>query len=182
MSKSDAKIEIKESAVSVSNSLHDKVRIEQPWSHTIENLFHEIQEDLKLKITKHDRSGYHFKKLDARYGYPAILLASIMVPVSSLLNSCEDDLAMKITNAAAYATIAIFSATSQYFNYGKKAEKHFNHSARYGDVLTDIRLELCKKAAFRQPADTFLQTTQMRVDSLNLSAPVIPEHIAFGEA
>lgn len=89
---------------------------------------------------------------------------------------------MKITNAAAYATIAIFSATSKYFDYGKKVQTHFNHSARYGDVLTDIRLELCKKAAFRQPADTFLQTTQMRVDSLNLSAPVIPEHIAFGEA
>ena len=163
------------------NSLGDHKRVDEPWSHKIEELFQDINNDLNVKIEKHDRSGYHFKKMDARWGYPGILLAGVMVPISALMDPCGDNVALKVTNAIAYASIAIFTATSQYFNYGKKAQRHFDISARYGDVLTDIRIELVKKPQYRQSADTFLQRIQMRIDGLNNSAPVIPQHIAYKE-
>ena len=163
--------------ISKSQSLHDRVRLEEPWTPRIEELFREMMEELKEKINNHDQAGYHFRKLDARWGYPSVLLAGVMVPISSLLDSCDDDLIVKILNAAAYATIAMFAGTSQYFNYGKKSQKHFDISARYSDVMTDIRTELVKHAQYRISADTFLQKIQMKIDGLNSSAPIIPEHI-----
>ena len=164
---------------SVSQSLHDRMRIEEPWSSRIEDLFGDMTEELKDKIKKHDQSGYYYRGLDARWGYPSVVLAGVMVPISTLLDSCDDDTTIKVLNAAAYATIALLAGTAQYFSYGKKSQKHFDISARYSDILTDIRMELVKHAQFRISADTFLQKIQMRIDGLNASAPIIPQHIAM---
>uniref|UniRef100_A0A6C0BP29 SLATT domain-containing protein n=1 Tax=viral metagenome TaxID=1070528 RepID=A0A6C0BP29_9ZZZZ len=166
---------------SISASLHDRPRQEEPWTHNIERVFSDLQEELKQHIDNHNKAGYHFHDLDTRWGYPGAILSLMMVPISALIDSCDEDLTAKIVNAAAYSVIAVLVGTSQYYNYGKRSQTHFDISARYADVMSDIRMELAKRAQYRQSADNFLQKIQMRIDSLNSSAPILPKHIGLQE-
>jgi hypothetical protein len=57
--------------------------------------------------------------------------------------------------------------------------RHFNHSARYSDVVTDIEYE--KDCAIDQPGGgAFAMKVQMKIDSNGETAPVIPLSILNG--
>eukprot|EP00965_Chrysotila_dentata_P083613 2758799-Pleurochrysis_carterae.AAC.1 len=61
----------------------------------------------------------------------------------------------------------------QFFNFSAKAERHYNFSARYQDLVTDIDQELAKPRAYRQQVDTFSLGIKMTYDALNRGAPAL---------
>jgi len=54
---------------------------------------------------------------------------------------------------------------------------HFNFSARYADIVSDIELELVKSRDFRVQLDVFSTRVHMSVDNLSNTEPVLPKNI-----
>ena len=55
---------------------------------------------------------------------------------------------------------------------------HFNYSARYTDVVSDIESELVKSRKFRIQLDVYSTRIHMITDNLANSEPVLPRYIA----
>ena len=64
-----------------------------------------------------------------------------------------------------------------FFSFSTRKERHFNHSARYGELSTAIEGELFKNKRFRIQSDVFCTEVRMRYDMLNTTAPVIPDYL-----
>jgi hypothetical protein len=153
----------------------DSVKQEEPWGDTNEKYIRELINTCKLKIDQHDLSGYHFKKKNAQWGLPAALIPTIMAPVSVLIDSYPE--VSKYINASAFITTSVIIGVSSFYRYGEQTSNHFNISARYSDILSDIELELVKGRKFRTQIDVFLTRIHMNLDSLANTAPIIPRFI-----
>ena len=101
-----------------------------------------------------------------------IIIPAVMAPISSVFSHTTW---IKYVNMGAFV-IADIGGVDSFFNFDKK-ERHFNHSARYGELQTSIESELFKNKRFRIQADVFYTQTRMRFDMLNTTAPVIPQFL-----
>jgi hypothetical protein len=152
-----------------------KTRSEEPWGEVNETFMHEIIQSCKNKADQHERSGYHFKGKNTTWGLPGVLLPIIMSPVSVLIDS-EPNVS-KYVNACAFLATGIVAGVASYFKFGEKMANHFNFSARYTDVISDIELELIKAREFRTQLDVFSTRIHMMVDNLSNTEPTIPKFI-----
>lgn len=155
-------------------------RIEGPWNSEIEDFMNEWKTMCKLKSTLHSKAGYIYKKKNAHWGLPAMLIPISMAPISIMIgyNSCSDDLNWQtVFNSTAFLISGIFSGVYSFFKFGEKMEQFFNYSARYYDVFTEIEAELIKERKYRVPADVFIIRIKMLVDNLSKTEPVIPSKL-----
>jgi hypothetical protein len=99
-----------------------------------------------------------------------------MSPVSLLLESSVP--AAKYVNAGAFLVTGLIGGVYSFFKFGEKMTNHFNFSARYSDVASDVELELVKGREFRTQLDVFAARIHMIVDNLSNTEPVLPKGIA----
>ena len=99
-----------------------------------------------------------------------------MSPVSLIMN--EDSDVAKYINAGAFLATGVIGGVYSFFKFGEKMTNHFNFSARYADVASDIELELVKGREFRTQLDVFSTRVHMLVDNLSSTEPVLPKNIA----
>ena len=155
------------------------VREEEPWSDNNEIFMTSLFDLCKTKVDQHERAGYLFKEKNARWGLPAILLPTIMAPVSVLIEDHPD--VGKYINALAFITTGVFVGVTSFFKFGEKMANHFNIASRYADVASDIELELIKGRRFRLQIDVFSTKIHMILDSLSANEPVLPKFISNDE-
>ena len=147
---------------------------EEPWLDEPEDLLISWKETCEDNSAAHLHKGYSLKGWNDFVGIPTMAIPLVMAPLSSALKSDPF-----VGNYIGYVEVVGFVVTGlaagllQYHNYGAKAEKHFNYSARYADLVTDIDHELSKPRKFRQQVDTFTLKTRMLFDSLNRNAPLL---------
>lgn len=118
-------------------------RMEESWSNRNEEYLRNIIYECNKKADQHERAGYLFKAKNTYWGLPLVLLPTIMSPISILIENNED--VSKYINAFAFLTTGVIGGVYSFFKFGEKMSEHFNMSARYTDVKTDIELELVKK-------------------------------------
>tara|TARA_Y100000389_G_scaffold21763_1_gene18685 strand:- start:324 stop:908 length:585 start_codon:yes stop_codon:yes gene_type:complete len=152
----------------------DGHREEEPWTHKGEQLILEWLKDIKRSKDLHDESGYYYKRMRKNWGLPAILLPAVMAPATSVF---ADTPWIKYLNMASFITVAFMGGIDSFFSFSTRKERHFNHSARYGELATAIEGELFKNKKFRIQSDVFCTETRMKYDMLNTTAPVIPSHL-----
>ena len=153
---------------------HDGTRVEEPWTQKGEALIMEWNADIKRSKDLHDEAGYYYKRMRKNWGLPAIILPAAMAPISSVF---ADTNWIKYLNMASFVLVAIMGGIDSFFSFSTRKERHFNHSARYGELSTSIEAELFKNKRFRVQSDVFCTQTRMRYDMLNTTAPVIPKFI-----
>lgn len=153
----------------------DVDRREEKWGPRNETYMRHLITLCENKYTQHDRAGYHFKKISSRLGLPMVLLPVIMSPVSVLV---EGQPIAKYVNATAFILTGILSATVNFYKYGEKMSNHFNYSARFEDIKTDLEVELVKERPYRNAYDVFSTKIHMRIDSLLNGSPTLPKFIA----
>jgi len=162
------------SSVSQVSSLDNSRRLEEPWTHKGEELILAWSKQIKYSQMLHDKSGYYYKNMRKWWGLPAIIIPAVMAPISSVFSHTTW---IKYVNMGAFVIVAILGGVDSFFNFATKKERHFNHSARYGELQTSIESELFKNKRFRIQADVFCTQTRMRFDMLNTTAPVIPQFL-----
>ncbi|AII17009.1 hypothetical protein JO84_gp252 [Aureococcus anophagefferens virus] len=150
----------------------DMSREEEPWTQNIEKLISTWNHHIAEKIELHNNAGYFYKRQKQIYGLPPILLSVCMAPVSGTF---YDYSWIKYVNMVSFVTVAFFSGIDNFFNFGSRKEKHFNHSARYSELKTYIESQLFKKKQFRVEADVFLTEVRMKYDNLTITEPTIPK-------
>ena len=129
----------------------------------------------KIKSSQHEQAGYAAKAKNTHWGLPLVILPTIMSPISLLLEATSP--ASKYINAGAFLATGVIGGVYSFFKFGEKMSNHFNFSARYADVASDIELELVKGREFRTQLDVFSTRVHMRVDSLANTEPVLPKGI-----
>lgn len=152
-----------------------KGRVEEQWGDHNEVYMRKIMQNCINKSAQHSAAGYHFKSKNTYWGLPAVLIPTIMAPVSVLIDSNPE--VGKYVNAGAFLLTGIISGVSSFFKFGEKMTDHFNFEARYDDIVSDIELELVKSKEFRMQLDVFSTRIHMRADNLASTEPVIPQHI-----
>ena len=157
----------------------DETRNEEPWTRKGEELIRKWNDDIKNRERLHDESGYYYKRMRKYWGLPAIILPAAMAPISSVFSDKDW---IKYVNMASFVVVAIMGGIDSFFSFSTRKERHFNHSARYGELSTSIEGELFKNKRFRIQSDVFCTEVRMRYDMLNTTAPVIPDYIQIRES
>jgi len=153
----------------------DKAQVEELWDDKNEEFMKGIAHMCEIKRDQHEQAGYSFKKRNTYWGLPAILIPTIMAPISVLIDENTDS--GKYVNAGAFLLTGIITGVLSFFKYGEKMANHFNFSSKYADVISDIDLELMKAPQFRVQLDVFSTRIHMITDSLSNSEPIIPSNI-----
>lgn len=130
----------------------------------------------KVKSSQHEQTGYSFKQKNTIWGLSLVLVPVIMSPVSLLLESSVP--AAKYVNAGAFLVTGLIGGVYSFFKFDEKMTNHFNFSARYSDVASDVELELIKGREFRTQLDVFATRIHMIVNNLSNTEPVLPKGIA----
>ena len=146
----------------------DEERCQESWDTPQEELILKWRQASNSLSNAHAKSARVCKKKNIYFGLPALMIPTVMAPLSAALNTSEWIVYIEMS---AFMATAVTSAMVQFFNFSGKTEKHFAFSARYADLVTDIDQELVKPRRFRQPVDTFSLKIKMLYDALNRSAP-----------
>lgn len=141
---------------------------EEAWNERSESLAMEWQEKAQKCSDAHNKTGLAKKKMHVIFGLPAVLIPAIMSPMSI---GFADEPGIEYGNMTGFILTAICSGVHTFFGYSKLHQKHMDFSARYADVVSDIKYELIKGRSYRQPADAFLMKIQLKMDMLCASGP-----------
>ena len=154
-------------------------REEEEWSDSSEEYLKQIMESCQEKATIHEKAGYIFKAKNTNWGLPSILLPVIMTPVTILIGggACDVSEAAKYVNAAAFLMTGLITGVISFFKFGEKMATHFNYSAKYGDLSSDIHSEISKNIKYRLQVDVFRTKIEMRMESLANFEPVLPRSL-----
>jgi hypothetical protein len=150
-------------------------RIEEPWTSKNEEFINKKKQFCMLKGSQHEQAGYHFKGKNTSWGLPAVLLPTVMAPLSLIINSNSE--VSKYINAGAFLLTGVITGVMSFFKYNTKMTNHFNFAARYNDIVSDIELELVKNVEFRSQYDVFSMRIHMITDNLSKTEPVLPKSI-----
>ena len=143
---------------------------EEPWSDAQEVLLTEWRKTAFEASLAHEKAGQAAKKKNVIFGLPALLIPLCMTPASAVLKGVPW---FNYVEMIGFMASGCASALVTFFDLSAKREKHFNHSARYGDLVTDLDAELARPRAYRQDVDTFQLKIKMWMDGLNRSAPAL---------
>ena len=166
-------METKETVVNVDEApveTRRKTRRDEEWTENHESLVYEWQQKCKNASEAHNAAGKKCKTNHIIFGLPAIIIPIIFSPLSVAL---EDEKALPYVSMAGFILAGTFSAIDKFFSYDAKKTSHFNTSARYDDLVTDIKYEMVKGYEFRESSDAFLQKIQSKFDNINGTAPDI---------
>lgn len=143
-------------------------RREEKWTEAHENLCKEWLEEAQEASKNHNKSGLSNKFKHVIFGLPTVLIPAIFSPVSIAL---EGEESLPYVSMTGFILTGIFGGIDQFFDYSGKHQRHMDFSARYADVVSDIKFELAQGRQFRTDADQFLMRIQKTMDSNGANAP-----------
>jgi hypothetical protein len=152
----------------------DGLRCEEPWSEKNESLLMQWKTEILVSKGLHEKAGYFCKRMRKYWAIPSIILPATMAPLSSVFADTDW---IKYLNMVSFIGVAIIGGLDSFFKYATRKEKHFNHAARYGELMTSIQTELFKKKKFRTQCDVYMMQISMSYNLLNSTAPDIPDFL-----
>ncbi len=138
------------------------------WTSSVEDFIKNIRNESRVKMGEHTSWGYRKKQLNIIFVLPGIIIPAFMTPIAGNFKDTEW---IKLLSPLVFAFVAVSVSLSAYFGFAKKSEQHFNYSAKYSDLVTDIDEELCKIHSVRREARVFMAAIKSRFDSLNTYSP-----------
>lgn len=121
----------------------------------------------------HYRAALRFSTLNFWFGFPAVVLATVVGTSVFATLQAKPDLWWQVVVGLMSIGAAVLSALQSFLSYNDKAEKHRTAGAKYNAVGRELELWLSL------PEENFnkLDSIRQRVDSLAQESPHIPEAI-----
>lgn len=141
---------------------------EEAWNDNAEKQVREWAKEAKQAIKEHYINGKAHKLKHQIVGLPAIIIPSVMSVLTPSLSWYGP---IVYINAAAFAVTATLALVHGFYKFDLRYQQHMDYSARYYDILSDIKYEMVRSREFRTPMDEFLTRLQMRLDTLAFYAP-----------
>ena len=149
----------------------DTDRKELMWEEREELFMRKIVEECKTQSELHRKKGKYFKKMYTVFGVPSMLIPIIL---SGLVDQLHD---YALVQSLLMIGTGIFSGISNFFNFGRKYQEHFDFENKYNGLAGDIGTELVKPKAFRVAADVYLERIRLLYGNLNDNAPLVASPI-----
>lgn len=143
---------------------------EEAWTEEAETLAISWADRAADKSKAHQISAAKNGKLHIAFGLPTVLLPVIFAAISPQL---EDISGGNYAIMGSYILIAIFNGVSGFFNFEKRKTENESFSARFGEIVADVRFQMFKSRRFRTPSDEFLMKTTTRLNALIEQEPPI---------
>lgn len=144
--------------------------VEEEYTNHSEALLKHWLEEARKNKTAHNLKGRKFKRKHELFGLPSVLLPIVYSPIAGLL---ADEPGVNIASVCVLIVTGILSGVYTFFDFGRKAERHFRYEALYSDLATTILVELSKSRPIRIRADRFIEMMQSKVDNLGANAPLL---------
>jgi len=172
----------KESSPSSKLSDDFKTAREEPWGTRIEKYLREAVKLCDEKENQHEEAGYHFKNRKSRWGLPTIIVPALFAPITLMVGWGRGDTCSNITtadyvSAFGFMITAFFTGVYEFYNYGVKYQKHFNHAYIFGSISSKINAEMIRGRKFRLPADVFMVEINMEIDNAMRNEPILPKFL-----
>ena len=78
-----------------------------------------------------------------------------------------------LVSSSGMALTSILTGINTFFNHSKKQIQHFEFSAKFFRLATEIEKELSKKKSDRLAADVFVERVSMDYNNLAFNAPAL---------
>jgi len=147
------------------SSADDPDRREMLWKTRAEELVGVTRATALVMTAKHEKAAWK-----ARLLYQILGLAIVVLPLSA---SVASEYAPNEVNSALMLAAGVCAGVSGFLNYGAKSRHHFEYSARWGDLASNIDFELSKSRADRVAADLFLEGLRTRLASMRAAEPPV---------
>ena len=132
-------------------SKDDENRKELPWESREERIIQKWAKDCKRRSIYHTVKAKQTKLKYSIFGVPTILIPIVLGGVSSVI-PCHS-----IIYSVGMMLSGLLSATSMFFNYGKKTEEHFNYGNKFFELSNEIDSELCKPKRHRIDCSVYME-------------------------
>ena len=148
-------------------SLDNPDRREVLWEPRLKKRCNKWRDDCLTRSTQHDTKAKIHKRWFAVFAIPAIILPLIMSGLSNILVDYPHVL------SSGMALTAILTGINTFYNHSKKQIQHFEFSAKFFRLATEIEKELSKRKKDRLAADVFLERVSMDYNNLAFNAPAL---------
>ena len=148
-------------------SLDNPDRREVLWEPRLEKLCNKWRDDCLKRSTQHDTKAKIHKRRFAVFALPAIILPLIMSGLSNILVNYP------LVSSSGMALTAILTGVNTFFNHSKKQIQHFEFSAKFFRLATEIEKEIAKRKKDRLASDVFVERVSMDYNNLAFNAPAL---------
>ncbi len=145
-------------------------KVEEEYTDHSEALLKRWLRKAQEAAKNHNTKGKKLKRRHEWIALPATLLPIIYTPIASLLPNSNG---IQAATAGVLITTGVLNGIHAFFDFSKKAERHFRYEALYSDLASTILVELSKSRGIRIRADRFVEQVQARIDQYTAAAPLL---------
>jgi len=147
------------------SSEDDPERREMLWHSRAEELVKSTRESAEAQSAKHDKAGWKARKLYQLFGLPTVIIP--------LAGSVAAQFLPESAVSGLMLASGVCAGVNAFLNYGQKAQMHFEYSARWAELGSNVDFEMAKSRADRTAADVFLERLRNRSAALRGAEPPV---------
>jgi hypothetical protein len=138
-------------------------RVELLWDTKAEELIASWGAESKDTARKHNLAAKKFKYLYALFGLPLTVIPVVTGVVGDAIGPDMQTTLLLST--------AVFAGITQFFNFGAKAQQHFEYQSRYTELANEIDVESIKPKQHRVACDMYMEHCLSIFNKLGSGAP-----------
>lgn len=142
-----------------------------PWTEHIVEHCMQIRSKSLSKMKEHEQHSTKYRRRSHVLSIPALIIPTVMAPVSLLVNSDDDPCADSQVSTYEYLTTigfiftGVFQALSKHYQYDIRAHHHNMFASRYQSLASEIDEELIKRKEYRDNADAFMASIRLKFNN-----------------
>ena len=159
----DISIDERETTPTGSEDNHE--RREMLWRPRAEELVKRIRDEAQAHSGKHGKAAWKARRLYHLFGLPTVVIP--------LAGSVAAQFLPEVAVSAMMLASGVCAGVNAFLNYGQKAQLHFEYSARWAELASNVDFEMAKPRADRTAADVFLERLRNRTAALRAAEPPV---------
>ena len=140
-------------------------RREMLWRSRAEALVSSTRDEAQAHSGKHGKAAWKARRLYHLFGLPTVVIP--------LAGSVAAQFLPEVAVSAMMLASGVCAGVNTFLNYGQKAQLHFEYSARWAELASNVDFELAKSRADRTAADVFLERLRNRTAALRAAEPPV---------
>lgn len=148
-------------------SRDDSDRVELMWDSREELLVRQWSDAAGIQGEQHEQRARVFKSRHLFFGFLSMFASILFTGLSSI----DVEAVPSYAPSFGFVLTGTLSAICTFFDFATLRSKHGEYANKYREYASEIQVETCKPRRNRVACDVFLQSSQMRLNSLNRNAP-----------
>lgn len=171
----------KHDSISLIGIQDESILFNNGWNDKNERILINLGENAAAYKWMHEKSHIFYGTINKITTVFSLLLSTSLSVESTInFNICTtEDKSLEIFKKAGIYLVAIITAIQQFLQYEGRSEAHFNHSAKFSAIYTDIQQKLSVYRRDRGNAQQYLSKKIKEYDSTSMSGPGINSIIIY---